>query len=239
MMSRTPRSSLLVLGLVLSCAVSAHEPLPPGLYLTERGWGRLTLAPPTLSAQRFSIEAVGSNSHHCSLAGEVHAGLATLAADADKPCRIGFRRRGPDILVEAEPDGPCQSFCGARASFPGLYLKPSAGCLPTEVAQRRRRFQQLYDRKAFGEARVALQPVLTECKTTLAWIEEGRIRNDLAVTLHKLQAWDECREVLAPYAKDAARRDEDIRSDYPPSDAESYLPVVRAARTNLRLCKAG
>ncbi len=46
-----------------------------------------------------------------------------------------------------------------------------------------------------------------------------------------------CRATLAPLAADAARSDEAIRNDYPPSDADAYLSVLKATRTNLKLCR--
>jgi hypothetical protein len=44
--------------------------------------------------------------------------------------------------------------------------------------------------------------------------------------------------VLQPLTADAARKDAQIRKDYAPMDAEIYLPVVRVARANLKLCAA-
>ena len=82
-----------------------------------------------------------------------------------------------------------------------------------------------------------LAPLLSQCQRTLDWLSEPWLRNDLA--LAQLRAGDAaaCRATLAPLAADAARSDEAIRNDYPPSDADAYLSVLKATRTNLKLCR--
>jgi hypothetical protein len=47
-----------------------------------------------------------------------------------------------------------------------------------------------------------------------------------------------CQRTLQSLAADAAKTDEALREKYPPSDADSYLPIVKAARTNIKLCEA-
>ncbi|MBI3229513.1 MAG: hypothetical protein HYZ45_04800, partial [Burkholderiales bacterium] len=63
--------------------------------------------------------------------------------------------------------------------------------------------------------------------------------NDLALTYHKLQNDKRCLELLQPYAEDAGKNEAEIRDSYLPSEADSWLPVLKATRTNLRLCKGG
>jgi hypothetical protein len=46
-----------------------------------------------------------------------------------------------------------------------------------------------------------------------------------------------CLKTLQPLAEDAALSDDGVKENYPPADAEIYLPVVRATRTNLKLCR--
>jgi len=123
-----------------------------------------------------------------------------------------------------------------RASFEGIYALAAPGCSRSAVTATRRTFQQLYDKRQFAEARAKLQPLLKDCVRTLGEVEDGRIRNDLAVTMHKLGELAACREVLAPLAEEAKLTDAQVRDNYPPSDADVRLPVVRATRTNLRLC---
>ncbi len=72
----------------------------------------------------------------------------------------------------------------------------------------------------------------------LSWLEKPSIRNDLAVTLYHLHDRAACLSVLEPLAEDASKTDAAIRENYPPTDADDYLPLIKAARTNLKLCKA-
>jgi hypothetical protein len=71
----------------------------------------------------------------------------------------------------------------------------------------------------------------------LTGVTKGWIRNDLA--LAQLRSGDAaaCRQTLAPLAEEAGRTDEQLRENYPPVDADVVLPMLKAARTNLRLCR--
>jgi hypothetical protein len=117
-----------------------------------------------------------------------------------------------------------------------VFLKPLAACTAKAMAATRRQFKQHYDAKRFAEARASLAPMFATCARFIDWLDEARIRNDLAVTLHKLGDFEGCRRHLEPLAKDAALTDAQVREDLPPTDADSYLPLVRATRTNLKLC---
>lgn len=130
-----------------------------------------------------------------------------------------------------------RGYCGARASFDGLYYKPDKGCERAAVRKTRADFKRLYDKKAYGDARAALEPLLSRCKKTLDLDADGWIRNDLAVALYHLGDPAACRNVLEPLAKDAAKTDAAIREEQLPSDADSAVRLARATRTNLKLCE--
>jgi hypothetical protein len=227
--------------LALCAPASAQRQSPalrPGEYVTEGAWGNLSLRPGNGSSLLFEIQATGGNMHVCSLDGEVNAGRATLEGPDEKtPCIVSFAQTPEGVKVTASASGACREYCGERAHFEGLYLRPSARCTQEAVASARKSFKQLYDTRQFAEARAKLEPVLTLCSRTLHRSEEGRIRNDLAVTMHKLGDLSGCLLVLQPWVDDAKLTDEGVRENYPPSDAEMLLPIVRAARTNLKLCQ--
>jgi hypothetical protein len=65
----------------------------------------------------------------------------------------------------------------------------------------------------------------------------GWIRNDLAVTYAKLEKFDACEEILAPLKEDAVKSKDDIENNYPPLEAEVFWPILKATKTNLKLCK--
>ena len=226
--------------LSLNAPVSAQRQsssLKSGEYVTEGALGRLSLRAGNDSSLLFSIEATGGNMHLCSLDGEVNGSTASLEGPDEKtPCIVTFSQTPEGVKVAASESGARRDYCGARAYFEGLYLRPSARCTKDAVATARKSFKQLYDARQFGEAKAKLEPVLTLCSRTLHRSDEGRVRNDLAVTMHKLNDLSGCLLVLQPLAEDAKLSDSEFREASPPSDADMMLPIVRAARTNLKLC---
>lgn len=207
----------------------------PGEYITERGWGQLSVKAGRDGRPVFAIEALGANGHSCSLDGPVDKGRAVLEGeDSHHPCVITFTAKGQGIDVRS--NGTCRMYCGMRAGFDDFYVRPPPGCAVAQVRRTRNDFKRLYDRKDYRQAREKLDPVLANCEKYLWWLDEGWIRNDLAITMHRLGDHDRCRGLLSKYADDAALPDEEIAKGYPPSDAEGYLSVVKAVRTNLRLC---
>ncbi|OYU44555.1 MAG: hypothetical protein CFE44_12325 [Burkholderiales bacterium PBB4] len=215
----------------------AASSLQPGEYVAEGGMGHLTLRPARGGALAFSIESMGGNGHMCSLEGELRNGRAVLEGLEEKlPCIVTMALTPQGVDVKGGPGGACLLHCGARATFEMVYFKPAPACAVKAVAATRKAFLQHYTAKQFDQARALLESVLKECARALDWLEIGRIRNDLAVTLHKLGEMAACRAVLQPLAEDASLTDAGIRENYPPTDADLYLPIVRATRTNLKLC---
>jgi hypothetical protein len=226
-----------------SPAAAQSPPPGPGQYVTDRGWGHLVVRPAEAGAVPFELNAVGANGHTCELGGSIVDGLAAIGSDvAGEKCVVRFRAlKGGGVSVEADPSSvpadACRAFCGARATFEGDYNRPEKGCDDGERDATRKRFQAHYDAKRFSAALATLDPLLSACSESLTWLEEARIRNDLALTHYRLNDMRGCRAVLAPLAKDAKLSDDDIRANYPPADADDYLPEVKAARANLALCR--
>lgn len=210
----------------------------PGEYITEEGWGTLTIIRGQDGGLTFVIDTVGANAHTCDLEGDIRNGMTVLESnDEHTPCVVSFLPKGDDIEVNANHSDACRTYCGMRASFEGLYLKPAPGCDAKSRRETSDRFKRLYDDKAYAKARAVLEPMLKNCARTLDWIERGWLRNDLAVTLYHLGEAAACLNTLQPLAGDAAETDEAIRARYPPTDADNYLPIVQAARTNIKLCQ--
>jgi hypothetical protein len=114
-----------------------------------------------------------------------------------------------------------------RATFEGVYFVPPPVCLSKALAATRKTFKQQYDARQYAEARGTLEPVLSVCKRTLHWLDEARIRNDVAVTLHKLKEFSACQAVLAPLAEDAKLSDAGVRENYAPTGGRP-LPACGA-----------
>jgi hypothetical protein len=207
--------------------------LQPGEYLDGKE-GFLLIKPAKTGGLPFEIQTVGPNRHVCEVQGVIGKdGRAVLKQDGET-CRVVFAPKADG--VEVTPNERCSGNCGVRASFDGMYYKPEAGCERAGVRKTRAEFKRLYDKKAYADARSVLEPVLTKCRKTLDSNTEDWIRNDLAIAFFRLGDSASCRKLLEPLAKDAAKPDAVLREDMLPSDAERYMPIARATRTNLKLC---
>ncbi|WP_425328208.1 hypothetical protein [Pseudomonas nitroreducens] len=240
---------LLLLFIALGCtAHAADTTLPAGEYLAKGGWGTLVIQPAREGEQQFSLDSLGANGHSCTLDGSIRNGEADLREDwQDGTCHITFKLQDSAIEVSNEQNENCRSYCGARAGFDGSYLKPAQGCGSKALRQTQDRFKKLYDSKDYAGAERLLNPVLSDCKATLLWLEELSIRNDLALTQAKLGQGKACRSTLESMIEDAQRYSgpqEDNTSIcdsgdryLPPADCDGYLRQVRAAKTNLGWCE--
>jgi len=62
------------------------------------------------------------------------------------------------------------------------------------------------------------------------------VRNDFAVTRHKLGDDAGCLLALEKYRADAARSDDEITENMAPAVAGDYLSAIRTARSNIAMC---
>ena len=219
-----------------SSGLAEGRDLPPGDYIVDGGWGSLTVE----ANGGFSIATVGANGHTCGLDGTLRGliGAADLGDDPKDRCLIQFDPQPGGVIVTPKTDETCSAFCGARAHFDGLYLKPPKGCSDAEREATRKRFKSEYDAKSYAVAVATLTPLLSACARQLPWLDAAWIRNDLALARHRLGDDPGCLAVLKPLAEDAALTDQGLQEKFPPSDFEDYLPIVKAARANIALCRA-
>jgi len=241
---KTKTMYLLLLIMPSLAIASENTQLTPGQYITKGGWGYLSIKSENEGKLAFKLFSIVTNGHTCDLAGEILNGRTILKDDFqakqnDKPCVVNLLPSSEGVSVTIDPNsGSCSSFCGLRGYFEGVYLKVPKSCAPEERKKSQAEFKRLYDRKEYQEARNKLEPLLKGCSDSLEWIEKGWVHNDLAVTQYKLGDLRGCQQSLKPYAADAARSEEDIRKEYPPRDADSYIAILKATRTNLKLCKS-
>ena len=224
------KRTIFTLGLLLAASL-AQAQVAPGKYIAEHGFGTLDI-----KDGKFDITSVGGNGHTCGVQGEMK-GATGVAEDEGDVCKIDFKAKDGGYEVTPTTPDTCRNYCGARAYFEGLYLKPAPGCADEAREATKKSFKTAYGAKDYAKAHALLAPVLQKCARTLGPMETASIRNDLAITLYHLGRKAECRKVLAPMAEDAARKDDDLMADYPPSDWDAYKPLIKAARTNLALCK--
>lgn len=213
----------------LAAAQQGANP-PAGQYIFERGSGQLNVK----ANGKFDINTIGANAHMCSLDGTIVRGKARLDGGG---CVVDFATTGATVVVSSNGNEQCRESCGMRATFEGTYTRPAPACTDKAVAATRKRFKQQYDAQHYSEAQGTIAAVLSECGKTLDWLSTGRMQNDLAITQFKLGDKAACLKTLAPLAEDAAKTDAGIKEGYPPADADDYLPIVKAARFNLRMCR--
>jgi hypothetical protein len=236
-LARWIASLALVAFLSPACVWAGTDALRPGEYITEDGWGVLTLSTSGGRTMHFSLDAVGANGHTCSLEGEIENLKARLDVDEEgKFCEVTFRPMAGGIDVSSPEMELCRYFCGMRAGFEGEYLKPNPGCGTKERGATREQFQKLYDAKSYAKAAALLDPLLSRCSRTLDWLESAELRNDLAITQYHLGRLADCRKTLAPLMEEASKTEEELRENYPPSDFESYFPLAKATLHNAKLC---
>lgn len=228
------------MGCVLTAGI-AHAASPsPGYYLAEGGWGHLEIKPSSGKSLPFKLFALGANAHTCNLEGVIKGDRAVLDGLEDgKACTVVFSASSGSIQVVPVENEPCRGYCGMRAWFAGTYVLPGQKCTPEAKDRAQKRFTSFYRAKSYAEALAELTPVLSECHRMLHWIEEGHIRNDVAVTQYHLGRIDECRNTLAPVLKDAGGDEEKLRENLPPTDFDSFLPIAKAAWFNAKLCSSG
>jgi hypothetical protein len=214
-----------------------------GEYITEGGWGLMTISASKKQTLHFVIESVGGNVHVCNLEGDIKNNQAVLDEGDPKPCVIHFSPKGANIDVSSGESESCRTFCGARASFEGLYLKPPVGCTEKEISKTRKQFDHLYATKTYDKAAATLEPLLQGCAKTLDWLDFGRISNDLAITQYHLGQFENCQKTLAPINASVAGTDEklpkteqELKELLPPSDFDNYLPIAKATWHNWKLC---
>lgn len=229
----------MVASLCMAAATPAGLPAP-GTYVTEGGWGRLTLT--ERAGQRLMVlRTTGPNGHGCGLEGPVDGqGFARIAPNPGAPaCVVQLRptTRTGELEVAPQDAGACRSHCGARAGgFEGLYRLAVPGCSPAERQRTRQAFQRQYAAGDFEAATATLGPVLARCAAVLPALEAAWLRNDLALAHEKAGQGEACLQLLAPLRAEAARTEAEWRAELPPSDAQAWLRVMRATRTNLARC---
>ena len=219
-----------------ACCAHAQQAFPPGEYLGEGGTGRLRIEAQAGGAQKFNLESYGANGHSCQVDGSLRGRTARVPTEEkEPPCVINFTQKGEAIQVEAGSPS-CSFFCGARATIGDVFLKPPAGCASAEVKRSRTVFKQQFDRKDYAGAKATLQPVADKCLKLMNDVDEGWIRNDLALTYLRLDDKPGCLKLLEPFKDLAAMDEKALTENYPPFDAQIRAPIARATRTNIRLC---
>jgi hypothetical protein len=223
---------------LFASALQAAEPTPKaGEYVADGGWGSLEISNPKgKDGMPFSLETMGANGHLCEMEGRIVGGKAELEASDDPAgCVVRFKPTAEGIAVSGTES--CREYCGARAGYEGLYLRPPAGCDGRAIGTTTGEFKRLYDGKRYAQALAKLSPLPKQCGRVLNEQRKSEMLNDIAITQYKLGQRDACVRTLAPLQEYAAMSDDQVRDEFPPADADNWLPIIKAARFNLGLCR--
>ena len=215
------------------------QSIAPGSYEREGGWGTFDVGRANSGGdQPFKIETVGATYHLCNVEGNLRDGRATVVdVPNTPPCIVNFKPFSGGIEIDTDgPQDACRAYCGMRAWFTGKFLQPAPGCSRDQRAQTKQTYKAAYDRRAYTDARSLLAPLLDHCKALLSVVDEGMIRNDLALTQHRLGDNASCRRTLDPLARFAHMSDAYVRERYPLSNVDEYTTLARATRFNFNLC---
>lgn len=211
---------------------------PTRAYIPEGGWGTLQVSGDPRKLAEFALDAVGGNLHTCTAGGKIRNGYYSDARDEDQNdeiCRMKFVPTEGGF--EVVPTEGCQKYCGARAWLNGVYLPLPSACSAARVAAVKHQFISRYQRKEYKGAADQLEPLVDTCQRYMFWTELYPILNDLAITQYHLGQLEACRKTLEPMAE-AAREGDDALKARGPVAASTYIPMIKAARTNLKLCRA-
>ena len=215
---------------------SASAVVVPGEYATESGWGHLLVSTASNGRLFFDLQSATGESV-CRISGELEGLEGAATSEDGKDCKIVFSRRLAGVDVATITPEACRDLCGSNGGVAGFYMYLPMECRANELSGTRRMFKDRYLNKDYRSALNTLKPVLETCGTVMDFVDLGDIRNDVAITQLKNGLAHDCLETLKPYFADAARDDGEILGDWPADQAEAYRRVIRAARTNIRLCR--
>lgn len=210
--------------------------IEPGVYATELGWGHLSIKSEDAHGLTFALETENSGDG-CSFSGRIDGTQAVAQEGRDAgACKLDLDAKGETISIASKTADACRALCGYNGSYEGDYVKLSRACEPAAVDRARSDFQTLYDKRDYAKAESVLAPVYRDCLATLAMVDEGGVRNDYALTQHKLGDDAACLAALERYGDEVDETDDEVTDGMAPAIADDYLSVIRAARTNTKLC---
>lgn len=232
--------SVVLLSLWLLGAYAA-DAVQPGEYVLSGDWGRLKVEGRD-GKTNFSIVSVSANCHTCDLSGQIIGYSAETVDEGltneEMVCRIRMTPSpdGRQVKVEPQTFEACRQYCGMRAAFDGIYLKPKVLCTDKGQRSARNRFIQHYRAKQFSQAVETLRPILEQCGEFLNWIEIDDVRNDLSLAYFHAGKSRQCIDTLQKTRASSFVNEEALRQGLPPCDFDNYVPTAKATWHNLRLC---
>ncbi|MCB6182935.1 hypothetical protein LIN78_05160 [Leeia sp. TBRC 13508] len=219
----------LAAGLVAQMAYA----IGPGTYVTERGWGLLTVS----NKQTFEISAIGANGHSCNLGGKVKGSKGIVDAETpDERCEVSFTPKGKGFAVDSTVDS-CREYCGMRAGFEGDYFPQPTECAGAATKAAKNGFIQQYKAKQYAGAYQQLSKYQQNCGKYMDWLETDQVANDLAITAYHQGDKALCLKHLKTTMGWGIANLAALEEELPPTDFISYKGIAKATWYNRKLCE--
>jgi hypothetical protein len=212
---------------VASAGANATDQISTGNYVTEGGWGSLTISRSTSNAPlSFEISATGANAHFCFGTGEIRGDKGI-----SDECSIQLEQQKNKMLVKMI-DGGCG--CGMNVQVDGEYFREDSYCAKQKDI--RDEFSQQYQAGQYKQAKKTLGQLLSRCDSFMDWHALAEIRNDLAITEFHLGNKAACLNLLEPIKKQFV--DDPAQSGYwfRPADEVWGEATTKATRFNWKKC---
>jgi hypothetical protein len=226
---------------LLSCGAfaAAAAEVPVGEYAAHGGGSRLTIAK-TLSGRTFAVDTSGADGHHCRLRGEIRDGRAVLkGSDASAPCVVLLKAAVDGVDLSAADDAVCRrEFCGAHATFAGVYRRAPAVCTLAPARRVQDRFAAQIKQKRFREARATLSPLIKQCSGFIETRRFAALQNEFALAAHRAGDNAACLATLAPLRARAMKSDALLAEEFAraPTEAAQEIQIAKTTRAHLRRC---
>jgi hypothetical protein len=214
------------------CLSAAPVGVPPGEYVLTGGSGTFAVE----QSGHFKIDVVGANAHLCQLEGQLVRGVGRIVEEGSiEVCEVHVDVAQGGWNVSTQTESACRVWCGARAWFEGVYLKPAPGCEGAKVAVSRKEASAAYQKHDYARTREVLSGLLARCEPVLDRFTVMWMRNDAAIASHHLHDDEGCRLLLEPLQELVTAPDDDIGTTEP-AFKDELLKLAHATRTNAKLC---
>lgn len=193
----------------------------------------------TLEGAIFNINAVSERGNVCELTGKIHNNRSILKVYDQSSCEINFSEDATRIRVANATSEACSNFCGSGAYFDGDYLKLPSECSEEAKKATDQLFLKQYQSKRYTQAIATLSKMWQTCEPTMHWLDEMKIRNNLAIAYAKSGDKVQCLKVLQPYQKEIQSKNPLELRDPPVSYLfiEDYQAQLKSARYNWKMCQ--
>jgi hypothetical protein len=215
---------------ILLASFSAHSIPRQGTYESPSGQGTLTIKRNAKGTVWFTLDAVGSNFHTCSIEGVVkgNIGYPVPADQNDLNCKLNLLNKGISIDLRKAPDACRLQYCGVRAFFDNIYTLPLPSCRRNIRAQTLKRIDALFLAGQYDKLNAVGVRFYRQCISNLYYDEADDLANKIAVTYQKRGDNKSCLQILSKTLAVSLYKDEYELKKMPPGNYAGYKDTALA-----------